>query len=275
MHNHKHRSENPAAPRAPSCRKPRGHPKVTRSTASRPELAPQGSPPAAARVGRKEAHGRTRGGASPGRMERADAGTRGANMPNSLLALQTQSRAEAARARVQEQDLRRWGLTGVHLRSYQLEGVNWLAQCFHGQNGCILGDEMGLGKTCQTIALLIYLSGRLNDEGPFLILCPLSVLSNWKEEMERFAPGLSCVTYTGHKEERAHLQQDLIQESRFHVLLTTYEVCLKDASFLKSFPWNVLVVDEAHRLKNQSSLLHKTLSEVNGHNSLSFCITPF
>ncbi|KAM5201411.1 chromodomain-helicase-DNA-binding protein 1-like isoform 2-T4 [Hipposideros larvatus] len=120
---------------------------------------------------------------------------------------------------------------------------------------------MGLGKTCQTIALLIYLSGRLNDEGPFLILCPLSVLSNWKEEMERFAPGLSCVTYTGHKEERAHLQQDLIQESRFHVLLTTYEVCLKDASFLKSFPWNVLVVDEAHRLKNQSSLLHKTLSE--------------
>ncbi|XP_045139645.1 chromodomain-helicase-DNA-binding protein 1-like [Echinops telfairi] len=120
---------------------------------------------------------------------------------------------------------------------------------------------MGLGKTCQTIALFIYLAGRLNDEGPFLILCPLSVLSNWKEEMERFAPGLSCAVYTGDKEERAHLQPDLKQESRFHVLLTTYEVCLKDASFLKSFPWSVLVVDEAHRLKNQSSLLHKTLSE--------------
>ncbi|GAB5575450.1 chromodomain-helicase-DNA-binding protein 1-like isoform X2 [Prionailurus iriomotensis] len=113
---------------------------------------------------------------------------------------------------------------GIHLRSYQLEGVNWLAQCFHCQNGCILGDEMGLGKTCQTIALFIYLAGRLNDEGPFLILCPLSVLSNWTEEMER--------------------------------------ICLKDSSFLKSFPWSVLVVDEAHRLKNQSSLLHKTLSEI-------------
>ncbi|XP_051021977.1 chromodomain-helicase-DNA-binding protein 1-like [Acomys russatus] len=181
--------------------------------------------------------------------------------PRFLQALQAEQGAEAVRTRVQEQDLQQWGLTGIHLRSYQLEGVNWLAQCFHRQNGCILGDEMGLGKTCQTIAFLTYLVGRLNDEGPFLILCPLSVLSNWKEEMERFAPGLSCVTYTGDKEERARLQQDLRQESHFHVLLTTYEICLKDASFLKSFSWSVLAVDEAHRLKNQCSLLHRTLSE--------------
>lgn len=181
--------------------------------------------------------------------------------PRFLQALPAGDRPEPVRTRVQEQDLQEWGLTGIRLRSYQLEGVNWLVQCFHGQNGCILGDEMGLGKTCQTIALLIYLVGRLNDEGPFLILCPLSVLSNWKEEMERFAPGLSCVTYTGDKEERARRQQDLRQESGFHVLLTTYEICLKDASFLKSFSWSVLAVDEAHRLKNQSSLLHRTLSE--------------
>lgn len=154
--------------------------------------------------------------------------------PRFLQALPAGDRPEPVRTRVQEQDLQEWGLTGIRLRSYQLEGVNWLVQCFHGQNGCILGDEMGLGKTCQTIALLIYLVGRLNDEGPFLILCPLSVLSNWKEEMERFAPGLSCVTYTGDKEERARRQQDLRQESGFHVLLTTYEICLKDASFLKS-----------------------------------------
>ncbi|XP_032704007.1 chromodomain-helicase-DNA-binding protein 1-like isoform X1 [Lontra canadensis] len=207
-------------------------------------------------------------------MESSGAATCGSHMPGFLHALKTRSRGEAARALVQEQDLRQWGLTGIHLRSYQLEGVNWLAQCFHGQNGCILGDEMGLGKTCQTIALFIYLAGRLNDEGPFLILCPLSVLSNWREEMERFAPGLSCIMYAGDKEERAHLQQDLKQESRFHVLLTTYEICLKDSSFLKSFPWSVLVVDEAHRLKNQSSLLHKTLSEFSVVFSLLLTGTP-
>ncbi|XP_055257786.1 chromodomain-helicase-DNA-binding protein 1-like isoform X2 [Moschus berezovskii] len=207
-------------------------------------------------------------------MERAGAATPVGEVPGFLLALQSASRAGAPRARVQEQDLRQWGLTGIHLRPYQLQGVNWLAQCFHCQNGCILGDEMGLGKTCQTIALFIYLAGRLNDEGPFLILCPLSVLSNWKEEMERFAPGLSCVTYAGDKDKRACLQQDLKQESRFHVLLTTYEICLKDASFLKSFPWSVLVVDEAHRLKNQSSLLHKTLSEFSVVFSLLLTGTP-
>uniref|UniRef100_A0A2K5HPD5 Helicase ATP-binding domain-containing protein n=1 Tax=Colobus angolensis palliatus TaxID=336983 RepID=A0A2K5HPD5_COLAP len=149
------------------------------------------------------------------------------------------------------------------------------------------GNEMGLGKTCQTIALFIYLAGRLNDEGPFLILCPLSVL-NVAEILLfilikiffflddclcsstflgfRFAPG--------DKEERACLQQDLKQKSHFHVLLTTYEICLKDASFLKSFPWSVLVVDEAHRLKNQSSLLHKTLSEFSVVFSLLLTGTP-
>ncbi|XP_048669829.1 chromodomain-helicase-DNA-binding protein 1-like isoform X8 [Marmota marmota marmota] len=196
------------------------------------------------------------------------------SVPGFLVALQAKGRPEAVRTRVQEQDLGQCGLTGIHLRPYQLEGVNWLAQRFHCQNGCILGDEMGLGKTCQTIALLIYLTGRLNDEGPFLILSPLSVLNNWKEEMERFAPGLSCVTYAGDKEERAHLQQDLKQKSRFHVLLTTYEICLKDAPFLKSFSWSVLVVDEAHRLKSQSSLLHKTLSEFSVVFSLLLTGTP-
>ncbi|XP_038613641.1 chromodomain-helicase-DNA-binding protein 1-like isoform X1 [Tachyglossus aculeatus] len=133
---------------------------------------------------------------------------------------------------------------------------------------------MGLGKTCQTIALLVYLRGNLKSNGPFLILCPLSVLGNWKEEMERFAPGLSCVAYTGAKEDRAGLQHELKQEECFHVLLTTYEVCLKDASFLKAFSWQALVVDEAHRLKNQSSLLHKTLSEFSVGFSLLLTGTP-
>ncbi|KAM4873050.1 chromodomain-helicase-DNA-binding protein 1-like [Thomomys bottae] len=181
--------------------------------------------------------------------------------PGFLQAWPAEGRSETMRTRVQAQDLRQWGLAGIHLRPYQLEGVNWLAQCFHCHNGCILGDEMGLGKTCQTIALFLYLAGRLNDEGPFLILCPLSVLNNWKEEMERLAPDLSCITYVGAKEERARLQCSLKEELRFHVLLTTYEICLKDAAFLKSLPWSVLVVDEAHRLKNQNSQLHKTLTE--------------
>ncbi|XP_039244871.1 chromodomain-helicase-DNA-binding protein 1-like isoform X2 [Pipra filicauda] len=133
---------------------------------------------------------------------------------------------------------------------------------------------MGLGKTCQTISLLLYLTKKLTNKERFLILCPLSVLSNWKEELERLAPGLSFTTYIGNKEERPKLQQNLKENSHFHALLTTYEICLKDATFLKSFNWAALVVDEAHRLKNQSSLLYKTLSEFSVGFSLLLTGTP-
>uniref|UniRef100_A0A669EWE3 Chromodomain helicase DNA binding protein 1-like n=1 Tax=Oreochromis niloticus TaxID=8128 RepID=A0A669EWE3_ORENI len=119
---------------------------------------------------------------------------------------------------------------------------------------------MGLGKTCQTISLLVYMSGALGKKGPFLVLSPLSVLENWRNELESFAPSLTVLVYKGDKERRAEIQQE-VNSQDFHVLLTTYELCLKDASFLKRWKWKVLVVDEAHRLKNQNSLLHKTLTE--------------
>ncbi|XP_042190560.1 chromodomain-helicase-DNA-binding protein 1-like [Callorhinchus milii] len=160
---------------------------------------------------------------------------------------------------IQEEHVRQCGLTGIKLRSYQLNGLNWLAQCHSGQHGCILGDEMGLGKTCQSISFLLYLTGRQKDKGPFLILCPLSVLENWREELEGFAPRLSVDIYAGDKDARQALQQDLKNRDNFHVLLSTYEICLKDASFLSRFSWSVLIVDEAHRLKNKNSLLYKTL----------------
>uniref|UniRef100_A0A8D2D544 Helicase ATP-binding domain-containing protein n=1 Tax=Sciurus vulgaris TaxID=55149 RepID=A0A8D2D544_SCIVU len=134
-----------------------------------------------------------------------------------------------------------------------------------------------LGKS--TEQLLSSFIWQEEDEGPFMILCPLSHLDSSASFLGfKIVPFLSCVTYAGDKEERAHLQQDLKQESHFHVLLTTYEICLKNAPFLKSFTWSILVVDEAHRLKNQSSLLHKTLSKVNSKDmvfSLLLTGTPF
>ncbi|XP_065493811.1 chromodomain-helicase-DNA-binding protein 1-like isoform X1 [Caloenas nicobarica] len=189
-------------------------------------------------------------------------------------ALRRAASARAAGPGVEEADVQRWGLTGIKLRPYQIEGVNWLVQCYEVQHGCILGDEMGLGKTCQTISLLLYMAKKITNKERFLILCPLSVLSNWKEELERFAPGLSFVTYIGNKEERPKLQQNLKERSHFHALLTTYEICLKDAAFLKSFNWAAVVVDEAHRLKSQSSLLYKTLSEFSVGFSLLLTGTP-
>ncbi|XP_043928021.1 chromodomain-helicase-DNA-binding protein 1-like isoform X2 [Protopterus annectens] len=133
---------------------------------------------------------------------------------------------------------------------------------------------MGLGKTCQTISLLLVLTGHLKKNDPFLILCPLSVLSNWEEELQRFAPRLSVLVLKGDKETRHTLLQDISERRPFHVLLTTYEICLKEASFLRRLTWNLLVVDEAHRLKNSQSLLHKTLSMFSASFTLLLTGTP-
>ncbi|XP_054458435.1 chromodomain-helicase-DNA-binding protein 1-like [Anoplopoma fimbria] len=168
--------------------------------------------------------------------------------------------AEEQQPAVLQGDLLTCGLRGIQLRPYQLDGVQWLTQCLKNQQGCILGDEMGLGKTCQTISLLVFMSGALGKKGPFLVLSPLSVLENWRKELECFAPSLTVLSYKGDKERRAELQKET-QTQDFNVLLTTYELCLKDASFLRRWKWKVLVVDEAHRLKNQNSLLHKVLTE--------------
>ncbi|XP_036969824.1 chromodomain-helicase-DNA-binding protein 1-like isoform X4 [Acanthopagrus latus] len=168
--------------------------------------------------------------------------------------------AEKKKTSVSQSDVKKWGLRGIQLRPYQLDGVQWLTQCLKNQQGCILGDEMGLGKTCQTISLLVYMSGALGKKGPFLVLSPLSVMENWRKELEGFAPSLTVLCYKGDKERRAELQRETDTQD-FHVLLTTYELCLKDVSFLRRWKWKVLVVDEAHRLKNQNSLLHKTLTQ--------------
>uniref|UniRef100_A0A671W9G6 Chromodomain-helicase-DNA-binding protein 1-like n=1 Tax=Sparus aurata TaxID=8175 RepID=A0A671W9G6_SPAAU len=164
--------------------------------------------------------------------------------------------AEKKKTSVGQSDVQKWGLRGIQLRPYQLDGVQWLTQCLKNQQGCILGDEMGLGKTCQTISLLVYMSGALGKKGPFLVLSPLSVMENWRKELEGFAPSLTVLCYKGDKERRAELQRETDTQD-FHVLLTTYEVF----TLLLRWKWKVLVVDEAHRLKNQNSLLHKTLTQ--------------
>ncbi|XP_017278857.1 chromodomain-helicase-DNA-binding protein 1-like isoform X2 [Kryptolebias marmoratus] len=181
-------------------------------------------------------------------------------MAHFLLKIKSRIAEKTKKAPFSQSDVEKFGLTGIQLRGYQLDGVQWLTECLKNQQGCILGDEMGLGKTCQTISLLLYVSGALGKKVPFLVLSPLSVLENWRKELERFAPSLAVLCYKGDKERRAEVQRET-KTRHFHVLLTTYELCLKDASFLKRWSWKVLVVDEAHRLKNQNSLLYRTLTE--------------
>uniref|UniRef100_W5UIK8 Chromodomain-helicase-DNA-binding protein 1-like protein n=1 Tax=Ictalurus punctatus TaxID=7998 RepID=W5UIK8_ICTPU len=168
--------------------------------------------------------------------------------------------SEKEKSELSVSELQKCGLTGIVLKPYQLDGVRWLSQCLKTLDGCILGDEMGLGKTCQTISLLVYARGHLRMKGPFLVLCPLTVIEHWEKELKSLCPSLRVVHYKGDKTKRAELQRNM-EDQPFHILLTHYQICQNDASVLKRWNWDILVVDEAQRLKNENSKLHRILTE--------------
>ncbi|PAA57621.1 hypothetical protein BOX15_Mlig011029g2 [Macrostomum lignano] len=156
-------------------------------------------------------------------------------------------------------------IKGGTLRDYQVFGADWLGAKFSSGHGAILADEMGLGKTLQTVAFLLGLHGgrrRGGVSGRSLIVCPLSVLNNWRDELAKFAPQLTVRVYTGDKAERECLRAELRRED-WTLLLSTYELCLKDEEFFAKFSFDAMVVDEGHRLKNSNSQLHQALRALN------------
>lgn len=161
-------------------------------------------------------------------------------------------------------------LTGGKLMGYQLDGLNWLCHQHHAKRDVILGDEMGLGKTIQIIAFIAALVQDF-ECFPHLVVVPNSTCENWRREFKRWAPGLRVVAYHGSKKAREmshayELFPQSCRDMRCHVLITSYETATKPddqgRQFFHEMPWQSLVVDEGQRLKNDSSLLYKSLSRV-------------
>ncbi|KAH9663208.1 helicase lymphoid-specific [Citrus sinensis] len=168
-------------------------------------------------------------------------------------------------------------LTGGKLKSYQLKGVKWLISLWqNGLNG-ILADQMGLGKTIQTIAFLAHLKGN-GLHGPYLVIAPLSTLSNWVNEISRFVPSVSAIIYHGSKKERDEIRRKHMPRAigpKFPIVVTSYEVALSDArKYLRHYNWKYLVVDEGHRLKNPKCKLLKELKYIPIGNKLLLTGTP-
>ena len=124
---------------------------------------------------------------------------------------------------------------------------------------------MGLGKTLQSISVLVYMKEYRNETGPHLIVVPKSTLSNWMNEIGRWAPGLSAVKFHGDKATREALIQSRLEPAHkdecrdWNVLVTTYEICNIEKNALKKFAWSYLIIDEAHRLKNEASAFSQTI----------------
>ena len=149
-------------------------------------------------------------------------------------------------------------LTGGKLTGYQLDGLNWLISLYErGLNG-ILADEMGLGKTIQSIALMAYLKQFKKKNGFFLVIVPKSTMPNWSRECKLWIPTLDCLILNPVKEEREETLK-LISNKKFEVVITSYEgvnICINK---LKKIKWELLIIDEAHRIKNENALLSKNV----------------
>ncbi|XP_023671128.1 chromodomain-helicase-DNA-binding protein 2 [Paramormyrops kingsleyae] len=171
------------------------------------------------------------------------------------------------------------GGENLELRDYQLDGLNWLAHSWCRCNSVILADEMGLGKTIQTISFLSYLFHQHQLYGPFLLVVPLSTLTSWQREFNTWAPDMNVVVYLGDVMSRKTIRDyewvhPQTKRIKFNALLTTYEILLKDKSVLGNINWAFLGVDEAHRLKNDDSLLYKTLMDFRSNHRLLITGTP-
>jgi superfamily II DNA or RNA helicase len=148
------------------------------------------------------------------------------------------------------------------LRPYQERGLSWLSFLSRLGLGGILADDMGLGKTAQTLALL------LSAPGPTLLVCPMSLLSNWRKEAARFAPGLRVYVHHGTARRREDVAADA------DLVVTTYGTALRDLGLLREVEWARVVCDEAQAIKNAATRQAQAVRAIPARTRLALTGTP-
>ncbi|GIX63108.1 SNF2 helicase, putative [Babesia caballi] len=144
-------------------------------------------------------------------------------------------------------------------KPYQLEGLRWLVGLYDRNMNGILADEMGLGKTFQTISLMAYLKESRGISGLHLVLAPKSTIGNWINEINRFCPDLRVLKFMGNKEERAYLIAHELDPKKYDIIVTSYEICCKTKNALSRLHFHYIIIDEAHRIKNEESKLSEVV----------------
>jgi len=173
------------------------------------------------------------------------------------------------------------------LRPYQSIGVKWLNQLTQLGLGACLADDMGLGKTIQIISLLLILKKKNQKQAvvkrplPSLLVLPASLLINWRDEFDRFAPSLKTLFIHPSLIAKGDLQIIAQSNAEIHnpiisendVIVTTYGMLLRQ-KWLAELDWQLLILDEAQAIKNPNSRQTKTVKQINAYSRIALTGTP-
>ncbi|MEI8085782.1 MAG: DEAD/DEAH box helicase [Paludibacter sp.] len=192
----------------------------------------------------------------------------------------------------------------AELRNYQLKGFAWLVHLYENNFGGCLADDMGLGKTLQTITLLQYISNlnkknkpkfeqaenKISQNGavqlsifdaeietavtsfPSLVVMPTSLIHNWKNELNKFAPSLKVYIYSGVKRLKSN---DIFKIFGFYdVVLTTYGTLRNDINIIQNCHFHHLILDESQYVKNPDSMAYKCVKQINALHKIALTGTP-
>ncbi|MCK5848270.1 MAG: DEAD/DEAH box helicase, partial [Caldisericia bacterium] len=134
------------------------------------------------------------------------------------------------------------------LRHYQKDGIAWLWKLKQVSFHPILADDMGLGKTLQILVFLLKEKIEKKPKNPSLVICPTAVLENWKQESIRFTDSLSL--HIHHGIDRLHNKEFIKNAKNYDLILTSYNLALRDVKELQKIKWNNVILDEAQNIKN-------------------------
>jgi SNF2 family DNA or RNA helicase len=160
----------------------------------------------------------------------------------------------------------------AELRPYQQRGYSWLMFLRRYGLGACLADDMGLGKTLQSIALLLDVKAQSPDLPPALVVCPTSVVGNWRHEIQRFAPGLSIYTHQGAERLSGKAFEKQLRE--VDVVLTSYPLLARDRELLETVAWSTVILDEAQNIKNSATRQAQAARALQGEHRIALTGTP-